>query len=215
MRPQWGSGFQPRERFVIVGGEIRLYGVLGMLKRLSPVLVLIAACWLVFGANMLLWHGQLNQHGIIPRQVASLPGILWAPFLHASLRHLTANTLPLLILGGILCGRSRLEFIMVVLGGILVGGGLTWLAARPACHIGASGLVFCLFGYLASLAFFRRTIGTFLISLVCIVGFWGMLRGILPTSAAISWEGHAAGLVAGIGFAWLTPKPKGDRKAAA
>jgi membrane associated rhomboid family serine protease len=33
-----------------------------------------------------------------------------------------------------------------------------------------------------------------------------MLRGILPTSSAISWEGHAAGLVSGIGFGWLASK---------
>ena len=173
-----------------------------MLKRLSPVLVLIGICWLVFGVNVLLWHGQLNRYGIVPRHLWSLPGILWAPFLHGSLRHLTANTLPLLVLGGILCGRSRMEFAEVTIGGIVIGGGLTWLVARSACHIGASGLVFCFFGYLASLAFFRRTIGTLLLSLVCIIGFWGILRGILPTAAAVSWEGHAAGLIAGIGLAW-------------
>ena len=182
-----------------------------MLKRFAPVLVLIGACWLVFAVNMLLCHGQLNQYGIVPRHVGSLPGILWAPFLHGSLRHLTANTFPLLILGGILCGRSRMEFVEVVTGGIVVGGGLTWLLARPACHIGASGLVFCLFGYLASLALFRRTVGTLLISLVCIIGFWGILRGILPTDPTISWEGHAAGLVAGIAFAWSAPKTRGKK----
>lgn len=185
-----------------------------MLKRLTPILALIGACWIVFAVNLVFWQGHLNQYGIVPRHVWSLPGILWSPFLHESLRHLTANTLPLLILGGILCARSRVEFMEVAMGGIVLGGGLTWLLARSGCHIGASGLVFCLFGYLASLAFFRRTIGTFLISLICIFLFWGILRGILPTASAVSWEGHAAGLVTGIGLAWSAPKPKSGRKTA-
>jgi membrane associated rhomboid family serine protease len=185
-----------------------------MLKRFVPLLTLVAACWLVFLANDLVWHGHLNQYGIIPRRLASAPGILWAPFLHASFKHLAANTVPLLILGGILCGRSRLEFVLVAVAGTLLGGGLTWLFARNACHIGASGLIFCFFGYLASLAWFRRTFGTLLLSAACILGYGGMLRGLLPTSTAISWEGHLAGLVAGVALAWVSSKLNPPPKAA-
>jgi membrane associated rhomboid family serine protease len=177
-----------------------------VLKRFTPVLTLVALCWLVFGLNQLAWHGQLNQYGIIPRRLAGLPGIVWSPFLHGSFTHLVANTVPLLVLGGILCGRSKSEFVLTAAAGTVLGGGLTWLVARNACHIGASGLVFCFFGYLASLAYFRRTFGTLLLSLVCIVGYGGMLKGILPTATEVSWEGHLAGLVAGIALAWVTSK---------
>ena len=177
-----------------------------MLKRFTPVLTLAGLCWLVFGVNNLLWNGHLNQYGIIPRRLGGLPGILWAPLLHASFQHLAANTVPLLILGGIICGRSKAEFIAVALAGTLLSGGLTWLWARNACHIGASGLIFCFFGYLASLAWFRRTFGTLVLSAVCVVGYGGMLKGILPTSSAVSWEGHLAGLAAGIALAWLASK---------
>ena len=179
-----------------------------MLKRFTPVLVLTAVCWLVFGADVLLWKGQLAQHGIVPRHLGGLVGILWAPFLHASFQHLAANTVPLLILGGILCGRSRSEFATVVVGGALLGGGLTWLLARNGCHIGASGLIFALFGYLASLAIFNRTLGSLLLSVVCLLAYGGMLVGVLPTRAAISWDGHAAGLVAGDFLAWFNAKVK-------
>jgi membrane associated rhomboid family serine protease len=162
----------------------------------------------VFVVNNLLWNGHLLQYGIIPRHLNGLPGIICAPFLHASFQHLAANTVPLLVLGGILCARSRAEFTGVTVAGILLGGGLTWLVARNAVHIGASGLIFCFFGYLASLAWFNRTIGALLISVVCIVGYGGMLRGILPTSTAISWEAHVAGLVAGVSLAWSSAKLK-------
>lgn len=160
----------------------------------------------MFLANNLLFGGELNRHGIIPRHLASLPGIIWAPFLHVSLRHLVANTLPLLILGGILCVRSRSEFWIVATAGIAICGGLTWIFARNACHIGASGLIFCFFGYLGSLAYFRRTFGTLLLSVACLLAYGGMLRGLLPTSPSVSWEGHLAGLMAGIALAWAGSK---------
>ena len=177
-----------------------------LLWRLAPIVAITGACWLVFVFNNLVGDGHLSRYGIVPRHLSSLPGILWAPFLHGSFRHLAANTLPLLILGGILCARSQREFALVTLGGVIGGGGLTWLLARSASHIGASGLVFCYFGYLASLAYFRRTFGTLLLSLVCILGYGGMLRGVLPTSAAISWEGHIAGLIAGVALGWVAAR---------
>ncbi len=181
-----------------------------MLKRFTPILALTATCWLVFGLNALVWKGRLLQYGIVPRHLQGLPGILWAPFLHASYGHLTANTLPLLVLGAIICGRSRTEFAAVTAGGILMGGGLTWLFARSASHIGASGLIFSFFGYLASQAYFRRTFGALCLSVVCLLGYGGMLRGLLPTLPGVSWEGHLAGLVSGIVLAAVM---SGGRKA--
>jgi membrane associated rhomboid family serine protease len=182
-----------------------------VLKRLTPILALAAICWLVFLVNNVLLGGRLDQYGIRPRQISSLPGVVFAPFLHASYQHLAANTLPLLVLGGILCARSRGEFIIVTAAGILLGGGLTWLFARSAnhaCHIGASGLIFCYFGYLASLAYFHRTFGTLCLSVVCILGYGGLVWGLVPTSTAISWESHLGGLVAGAAVGWLMSKLK-------
>jgi membrane associated rhomboid family serine protease len=177
-----------------------------MLKRCAPILLLTAFCWLVFGVNNLLLNGRFESYGIVPRHIGHLSGILWAPFLHGSFSHLAANTVPLLLLGGVLCSRGWGEFIIVTVLGILLGGSLTWLVARPACHIGASGLIFAYFGYLASLALFRRTFGSFLLSVVCLLAYGGMLRGILPTATAVSWEGHAAGLFAGVVMAWFMAK---------
>ena len=177
-----------------------------MIKRFTPVLILTAVCWLVFLINNLMLGGYFDQYGIKPRQIGGLPGILFAPVLHESYQHLTANTLPLLILGGVICARSKGEFVVVTAVGILLGGGLTWLFARNACHIGASGLIFCYFGYLASLAYFHRTFGTLCLSVVCILGYGGLVWGIVPTSTAISWESHLFGLIAGTGAGWLMAK---------
>ena len=186
-----------------------------MFKRFAPILTLTAACWLVFLLNNLIWQGHLAQHGIIPRQLGSLTGILWAPFLHASFKHLAANTVPLLVLGAIICARGKGEFALVTVGGILLGGILTWLFARSADHIGASGLIFCYFGYVASLAWFNRTFGTLCLSVVCILAYGGMIKGILPTLTPISWEGHLAGLVAGVVLGALMSRPKQEPAAPA
>src|SRR5262249_12328106 len=160
-------------------------------------------CWAVFVLNNLILNGHLTQYGIRPRHVDGLPGIFLSPFLHLSFHHLVANTLPLLILGGLICARSRTEFALVTVTGILLSGALTWLIGRTAYHIGASGLIFCFFGYLSSLAWFERKPGTFILSLVCLVGYGGILRGVLPTASAVSWEAHLAGLFSGIVLAWL------------
>lgn len=175
----------------------------GFLSRFTPILALVTICWAVFVVNNLVLHTQLNRYGIIPRQINSLPGILFAPFLHSSYKHLAANSLPLLILGAMVCARSKGEFIAVTICGIIFGGGLTWLFARHAAHVGASGLVFCYFGYLGSLALFKRNFATLCLSVICVVAYGGIIRGILPTSAAVSWEGHLAGLLTGITAAWF------------
>jgi len=104
----------------------------GMIGRLLPAMTLPLTCWAVFLVNNVLMGGNLTDHGIIPRHTSSLPGILWSPFLHVSLQHLVANTLPLLILGLIICARGKGEFGAAVASGILLGGGLTWLFARTA-----------------------------------------------------------------------------------
>jgi membrane associated rhomboid family serine protease len=173
------------------------------MKRFTPIILLLAVCWGVFVVNNLVLGGALTRFGITPRHLGSLPGIIWAPFLHASFGHLAANTLPLLVLGAILCARSQVEFIETTVGGILIGGALTWLFARNACHVGASGLVFCYFGFLTSRAYFDRTLVTLLLAVICMVIYGGMMRGLLPTTFAVSWESHVAGLVAGVALAGL------------
>jgi membrane associated rhomboid family serine protease len=183
-----------------------------VLKRFAPILAVTGLCWLVFLVNNVLCSARLNAYGIWPRHLSGLPGIIWSPFLHGSFPHLVANTVPLLVLGAILCARNASEFIRVCAAGIFLGGVLTWLFARNAIHIGASGLVFCFFGYLASQAYFKRTIGSLILSVICIVGYGGMLRGLFPHSGGISWESHVAGLIAGIVIAWLSSNETKKRR---
>ena len=58
----------------------------------------LAVFWAVFVVNSLL-GGALLSLGVIPRTTVGLRGILFAPFLHGSLNHLVANSIPFLALG--------------------------------------------------------------------------------------------------------------------
>lgn len=178
-----------------------------MLKRFTPIIGLVALCWIVFILNEFLLGGTLERWGIVPRQPNGLAGIIFAPVLHVSFRHIAANTIPLIILGAILCVRSPREFWTVTVLGALLCGVLTWLFGRNAYHIGASGLIFCYFGYVTSLAWFRRTLMNLMLSGVCLVLYGGMLKGLLPVSGTISWESHLAGLIAGVCLAFWMPHP--------
>jgi membrane associated rhomboid family serine protease len=95
-------------------------------------------------------------------------------------------------------------------GAIIVGAGLLlWLAGRGGrYHIGASGLVFGLIGFLIASGFFERRLVPLLISIF--VGFMyggSLLMGVLPTDATKSWEGHLFGAAVGIALAYLFTRP--------
>ena len=88
---------------------------------------------------------------------------------------------------------------------ILIIGGLgVWAFARPAYHIGASGLIFGYFGFLVAIGLYERSISSLVIASVTLFFYGGLILGILPTDSFISWEGHLFGLCAGIIAARLT-----------
>ena len=77
-------------------------------------------------------------------------GIPLSPFLHGSFSHAGSNTVPLLVLGGLVGIRGSQALVGVSLFVIMVGGVAVWGLGRTAIHVGASGLVFGYFGLLIS-----------------------------------------------------------------
>jgi len=59
----------------------------------------VGSMWLVFFLSAALPSLELNRHGVVPRTLGGLQGIVFAPWLHAGLWHIVANTGGLLILG--------------------------------------------------------------------------------------------------------------------
>lgn len=168
------------------------------MRKIYPVFGFVGLCWLTFLVNNLVLNGYFSHFGIVPRTVSGLSGIFLAPFLHASFRHLLANTAPLLMLGGVISIRNPATYVLITVVGTIISGTFIWLLARPGCHIGASGLVFCYFGYVMAQAWFQRTIVNVIVAVVCGLIYGGLIWGLSPFQSGISWEAHGAGLIAGI-----------------
>ena len=124
--------------------------------------------------------------------------------LHTNFWHAASNTLPLLILGGLMLIGGRKRFWTITIGIVLLGGFLVWLFGRSALHVGASGLIFGYFGALLTLAYLERSLLSTAIACVTMVFYGGMLWGLLPSRSYISFEGHLFGLVAGTVMAWVS-----------
>ena len=167
---------------------------MSFLNKVKTILGLVGVIWLVYFASLVF---PLRGFGIVPRTLDGLVGILAAPFLHANLPHITANTTALMTFGGILILLEGKRFWGVLVAVTIITGSLTWLMARPANHIGASGVIFGLFGYLLAIGLFRKQFKYILVSIGVGVVYGGFIFGVLPTGGGISWESHLAGLVAG------------------
>ena len=153
--------------------------------------------WLVFFLEYV-YAWPVGNLGIQPRTIVGLVGIFTAPLIHGNLSHLISNTVPLIFLG------SALFFFYYRIGGAVFFRAyfwtniLVWLFARPANHIGASGLVYGLAFFLIFFGIFRRDLVSILISVLTLLLYGGVFYGVLPTDPMVSWESHLAGALVGI-----------------
>lgn len=168
-----------------------------MKNRLITLSSFIAIIW---ASSFLVFLFQPNYilPVLIPRTSQGLLGILTMPFIHGSVTHLVANTLPFIIFSWLILIRGTVYYLKATAVILILGGFLVWLFARPAAHIGASGLVFGYFGFLIARAFYDRSIRSVLITLLVFLFYGGIIWGIVPTVGRISWEAHLFGMIAGI-----------------
>ena len=136
--------------------------------------------------------------GIRPRYLFGLIGIPCAPFLHANFDHIFFNSVPLFILSTFLMTQSMVQAVYVTLGIIILGGLLTWLLARPAIHVGASGMIMGYMGYLLTESYLERSASAWIIGCVTIYYLGSLLFSLLPTDNKVSFEGHIFGFISGI-----------------
>jgi len=158
----------------------------------------LAVFWAVFVVNTLL-GGSLLVMGVIPRTTIGLRGILFAPFLHASLNHIVANSIPFLVLGWMVMLRDQRHFIAVTVAA-MVGSGLTaWLLGAPgSVHIGASGVIFGYLGFLMLSGWYARNVSSILLSLVVTMVWGSLVLGMMPGTPGISWQAHIGGFLGGV-----------------
>ncbi|MCB0037001.1 MAG: rhomboid family intramembrane serine protease, partial [Anaerolineales bacterium] len=167
---------------------------------------------IIWGLEIVDWVLQgwwtTNNWGILPRTFIGLRGIIFAPFLHGSFAHVAANTIPFLVLGGLIMLRRPSNFWAVTIATTIIGGVGTWLFGRTSMHIGASGLIFGYFGFLLTLGYFERSLPAVLQSIIVGAIYGGLIWGVLPAQPGISWEGHLFGFLAGVFTAYLLAERK-------
>jgi membrane associated rhomboid family serine protease len=147
--------------------------------------------------------GSKSQHlAVVPRTGGGLVGIATAPFLHAGLAHLLANLPPFVVLGALALRKGSQRFVETFVIVVLGSGLLVWLFARRGAHMGASGVVFGLFGYLMASAYFTRTTSDIVVAVIVLLVYGGMLAGLKPVRRQTSWEGHLFGLLVGMAKVW-------------
>lgn len=145
-----------------------------------------------------LWLGlSFHSLGIWPQSLSGLKGIVLAPFIHGSLSHLASNSIPLLVLGVALFYFYREIAWKVVVWGAIITGLWVWVFARPSYHIGASGLIYSLLGFLFVSGILRRYHRLMALSLLVAFLYGSLIWGIFPIKEQMSWESHLMGLLAG------------------
>ncbi len=168
--------------------------------RILLLTAFVGSMWFVFFLSSALPFLHLNRHGVVPRTPGGLQGILFAPWLHANLMHIVANTGGLLVLGWLCMWPRIANFWQATIGAMLGAGLCAWLLGAPyTVHIGASGLVFGYAGYLVARGYYTRHLFAMLVALFVAASYGlTMLFGLMPIYPGVSWQSHLGGVLGGI-----------------
>ncbi|MGB0778154.1 MAG: rhomboid family intramembrane serine protease [Flavobacteriaceae bacterium] len=146
---------------------------------------------------------NFNYLGIDPRKAIGLRGLIFAPLLHGSVKHLFNNSVALFVLINALFYFYRDIALRVFLLSLLFSGLGTWIFGRSNIHIGASGLVYGLFGFIIVSGLLRKNYRLMALALALIFWYGGLFWYLFPIEEHISWEGHSSGFACGVLLAFL------------
>lgn len=175
-------------------------------RRLFTALIMpaafVALMWIILGFDEV-YDLRLARFGVLPRSPVGLRGILFAPLIHGGVEHLFNNSTSLLILGWFTVyfypkASGRLLWVSWLATGLWV-----WVMGRESYHIGASGIVYALAGFLFFSGVFRRRIALMAVSLIVVFLYGSLWWGVLPIQEGVSWESHLSGGVVGTLMAWF------------
>ena len=183
-----------------------------MVERTAPprpgwaaliMLLLLAGMWMLELLDQLSGN-QLDQLGIHARDFDGMPEILSAPFLHAGWDHLMSNSLPFLVLGFLVLLSGLARWLIASLIIIVISGLTAWfLTPANTIILGASGLIFGWLTYLLARGIWSRRPAQVVIAVLVLLVYGGLIWGVFPSGAGISWQAHLGGAIAGVLAAWL------------
>ena len=158
--------------------------------------------WFVYWVEI---RFELNftKSGILPRNLSGLKGVIFSPFIHSDTNHLFNNSIPLFVLLGFLIYFYRSVYLKVLLLGGILSGFVTWIIAREAYHIGASGIVYLLFSFVFFSGIIKKQFQLVAVSLIVIFLYGSMVWYVFPIKEGVSWEGHLSGFLVGLLLSFL------------
>ena len=179
------------------------------------------AGYMVFSFVLLLWTVKVieliadvnfSSLGVLPRTLKGTIGIITGPLIHGDIFHLISNTLPIILLGFLLFYFYHRIAVEIFIWIYLVTGFWTWMLARNAYHIGASGIVYAMASFLFFSGILRKSKQLMTVSGIIIVMYGGMIHGIFPemVEVNVSWESHLLGALVGVLMAFFFRKTKID-----
>src|SRR5690554_1296676 len=164
-----------------------------------PLLILIIM-WSAFLLDRY-FHLGLYKYGVKPQTIEGVKGIFLMPFIHGQrdFSHIINNSVPTVILLSTLIYFYREIAGYVVLFIWLGTGFLLWYLAvnTHSYHIGMSGVIYGLFGFLFVSGFFKKYLPLQVISLFVAFVYGSMIWGLFPMETGVSWEGHLSGFLVG------------------
>jgi len=168
--------------------------------------LLLLMMWVVFWSEHLFPTIKFHEYGVLPRTIEGLKGIIFMPLIHSKteISHILNNSVPIVFLLGALIFFYRDVALRVFLISWIVTGLLVWIYAenKGAYHIGMSGVIYALAGFLFTSGVIRKFLPLQAIALFVSFMYGGMIWGIFPMEEKISWEGHLMGLVIGVTLAF-------------
>ncbi len=171
-------------------------------NHLQVLGIILLIPWIIFFISYFI-NNKILLLGIIPRRIYGLPGILFAPLLHANFNHIFFNSIPLLVLSNFILINGLKYYLIVTLLITVLSGFAIWCFAKPGLHIGASALITGYWGFLVCNIYQNGTLTTIILGLLSLYYFAGIFLGIFPKEKGVSWEGHLFGLLAGLATSYI------------
>ena len=180
-----------------------------LLPSFGPALVVLILMWLVYWADFL-FPTDFQRYGLVALDQKGLRGIVLMPWIHAhsDIKHILNNSLPTFLLLGLLFYSYKTVAWRVFLLSWLFTGALLWLigGSNGAVHIGMSGIIYALAGFLFASGVLRGYLPLQALSLFIIFLYGSLIWGIFPTQPRVSWQGHLSGLIVGVVLAFIYRK---------
>lgn len=155
--------------------------------------------WLMFFINNILLGGSLS-FGVHPRVVGiqEFFGINFSWIFHGNFNHIMSNSIALIFMIPMIAFFERRPWL-ILWSLVFISGLITWcLGSSNSNHIGASGLIFAIMGYIFTAAIFAKKFQYWIPILISGSSYWFSIKTGLVPQEGVSFAGHLGGLVGGV-----------------